>query len=363
MPWSKRCPRPDDMTPTVLIWISASLAGFAAAATLTTWLAPVLKRHGAIARPGPDGRGRPLPRGGGLAIVAVAAAAGLAAAWVYPASQQAIAAWLLPAMLIAAVSLRDDFRPLPAALRLAVHIAAATSLVALAGPLRGLAIGGVATPEIGLAAWPLTVIWIVGMTNAFNFMDGIDGIAGITAAAVGAALAFASGAVGCEPAAIVALALSAGALGFLTSNWPPARVFMGDVGSTFCGFTIAAVPLLVPPSERGALLTVAIVAIWPFLFDAAITLLKRVIRRENLFEPHRGHLYQRLVIAGWSHRAVAALYGLLAAICGSIAAAGLLAPPLRASADNLVGAVIVLVPVLLVTLVQVSEARVASLAK
>jgi len=95
---------------------------------------------------------------------------------------------------------------------------------------------------------------------------------------------------------------------------------------------------------------------WPFLFDAALTLLKRVIRRENVLEQHRGHLYQRLVIAGWSHRAVAALYGLLAAVCGSIAAAGVLAPPLRATADTMAAAVVVIVPVLLVTLVQTAEA-------
>jgi UDP-N-acetylmuramyl pentapeptide phosphotransferase/UDP-N-acetylglucosamine-1-phosphate transferase len=343
-------------SPGPLIWISAALAGFAAAATLTTWLAPILRRYGAIAIPGPDGRGRALPRGGGLAIVAVTAAAGLAAAWIDPASRQLVAAWLLPALLVAAVSLSDDFRPLPALVRLAVHIAAATALVALAGPFRGLAIGGVTTPEVNAAAWPLTVIWIVGMTNAFNFMDGIDGIAGITAAVAGATLAFAAGVVGCEPAAIVSLALSAGSLGFLTSNWPPARVFMGDVGSTFSGFTIAAVPLLLPAANRSAFLAVAILAMWPFLFDAALTLLKRVIRRENVLEQHRGHLYQRLVIAGWSHRAVAALYGLLAAVCGSIAAAGVLAPPLRATADTMAAAVVVIVPVLLVTLVQTAEA-------
>jgi UDP-N-acetylmuramyl pentapeptide phosphotransferase/UDP-N-acetylglucosamine-1-phosphate transferase len=316
----------------------------------------VLKRYGAVTLPGPAGCGRALPRGGGLAIVVVTAAAGLAAAWAYPGSQPLVVAWLLPALLVAAVSLSDDFRPLPAILRLAVHVVAASALVALAGPFQGLSIGGIATPEIGAAAWPVTMLWIVGMTNAFNFMDGIDGIAGITAAAVGAALAFAAGAVGCEPAAVVALGLAAGSLGFLTSNWPPARVFMGDVGSTFCGFTIAAVPLLVPPSDRSAVLAVAVVAIWPFLFDAALTFVKRLVRRENVLEQHRGHIYQRLVIAGWSHRAVAGLYGFLAAVGGGIAAVGLAEPGLRATADMMTAAVVVVTPVLLITLAQTAEA-------
>jgi UDP-N-acetylmuramyl pentapeptide phosphotransferase/UDP-N-acetylglucosamine-1-phosphate transferase len=343
-----------------LVWFSAALAGFAVAATLTTWVAPVLRRRGAVVRPGPEGRGRAVPRGGGLAIVAVAAASGLVAAWAFPESHRLVAAWLLPALVVAAVSLRDDFSPLPAVLRFAVHIAAAAATVAVAGPIRAMSVGGVAAPDLGVLAWPVTILWLVGMTNAFNFMDGIDGIAGITAAAAGGSLAFAAGAAGCEPVAIVALALASGSLGFLTSNWPPARVFMGDVGSTFCGFTIAAVPLLVGPVKRPTILAVAVLAVWPFLCDAGFTFLKRVVRRENVLEPHQGHLYQRLVIAGWSHRAVSGLYGLLAAICGSIAAAALLAPPLRPTTDALVAGALMLVPVLLLTLTQVSEARTAS---
>jgi UDP-N-acetylmuramyl pentapeptide phosphotransferase/UDP-N-acetylglucosamine-1-phosphate transferase len=221
-----------------LIWFSAALAGFAASATVTAWLAPVLRRHGAVARPGPDGLGRAVPRGGGLAIVAVATAAGLIAAWANPASRVPIAAWLVPGLAIAAVSLRDDFVALPAILRLAV----------------------------------------------------------------------------------------------------------------------AAVPLMVPPTTRAAILPVAVLAIWPFQFDAALTFVKRLIRRENVLEQHRGHIYQRLVIAGWSHRSVAGLYGCLAAVGGGIAAVGLLEPRLRATADMMTAAVVVITPVLLVTLAQTAEA-------
>jgi UDP-N-acetylmuramyl pentapeptide phosphotransferase/UDP-N-acetylglucosamine-1-phosphate transferase len=348
------------MTPASLIWLSAALAAFAAAATLTTWLGPVLRRLGAVTRPGPDGRGRAVPRGGGLAIVVVTAGAGLVATWLDPAARAAVVAWLAAVGGVAAVSLRDDFRPLPALTRLIVHLLAAVGLVAVAGPIESLGLAGVGEVEFGRFAWPLTVLWVAGLTNAFNFMDGIDGIAGITAAAGGTTVAFAANAVGCESAAVVALGLAAGSLGFLTSNWPPARVFMGDVGSTFCGFTLAALPLIAQPPGRALVLPVAVLALWPFLFDAGITLVKRIVRRENVLESHQSHLYQRLVLAGWSHRAVASLYGLLAATSGGVAAVGVLAAPLRATAGNLAAAVIVLVPVLLVTLVQVSEARVTS---
>ncbi len=342
--------------PPLAIWLSAAVACFAAAATLTTWLAPWLARRGAAAVPGPDGRGRALPRGGGLAIVVVVVGAGLVAGWLYPEARTALAAWLVPGLAVAAVSLRDDFSPLPALVRLVVHVAAAAVLVAAAGPVREVSLGGVAI-DLGLAAWPLTLLWVVGMTNAFNFMDGIDGIAGITAAATAAGLAVAAGAASAEPVVIIALAVAAGALGFLTSNWPPARIFMGDVGSTFCGFTLAAMPLVAPPQARAGVLAAAALALWPFVFDTSLTFLRRLLSRENILQPHCGHIYQRLALAGWSHRAVASLYGFLAATGGGIAAMGVVWPETQASAGRLAVAEIVLVPALLITLMQASEAR------
>jgi UDP-N-acetylmuramyl pentapeptide phosphotransferase/UDP-N-acetylglucosamine-1-phosphate transferase len=343
-------------TQSPLVWLSAGVAGFAAAATLTTWLVPVLRRNGAVTAPGPDGNGRMVPRGGGLAIVAVTFIAALVAAWLDPAMQQAIAAWLVPAVVIAAVSLRDDFRPLPAVVRLAVHVAASVAFVAVVGPITEVAVPGFGEVRLGAAARPLTVLWIVGLTNAFNFMDGIDGIAGLNAVAAGVTLAVAAGLAGGNSVAIAGLAISCGGLGFLTSNWPPAKVFMGDVGSTFCGFSLAGLPLVLPAPARHAVLPVVALAMWPFIFDSGLTLLRRVVRRENVFEQHRGHLYQRLVIAGWSHRAVAGLYGLLAAVGGAVAVAPLVDPTLRAAAGNAAAAFLVVAPVLLVTLVQTAEA-------
>ncbi len=339
-----------------LVWSAAVVAAFAAAATLTTWLIPFLIRYGAIAPPGPDGYGRPLPRGGGLAIALVCLVGGLVASWLFPASRILLAAWLAPAAVVAGMSLLDDFQPLSPLLRLAVHGAAAVVVVAVAGPIREVSLGSFGRLEFGAAALPLTVFWIVGMTNAFNFMDGIDGIAGLTAAAVGGVLTLAAAEVGGVPAAVVAASLMAGSLGFLTSNWPPAKVFMGDIGSTFCGFTIAVFPLLVPPSARSGLVPIVVVAMWPFLCDASLTLVKRLLRRENILEQHRGHLYQRLVLAGWSHRGVAGLYGCLSLACGSLAVLPLVAPSLRVAAEGLAVAMMVVVPVSLLAFVQISEA-------
>ena len=222
-----------------------------------------------------------------------------------------------PAAAVAAVSLYDDCRPLSAVGRLVVHVLAAVAVVSQLGPIEEVSLGGLGF-RLGAAAWPLSVLWIVGMTNAFNFMDGIDGIAGLTAVAAGASLAVAAAAAGSEPVGLVAVALAGAAAGFLTSNWPPAKVFMGDVGSTFLGFSIAVLPLVVGPAGRPAVVAVAGLAMAAFVADAAVTLLGRIFRGENVFQTHRGHLYQRLVIAGWPQAAVAGLYGALATLGGAL---------------------------------------------
>ena len=193
------------------------------------------------------------------------------------------------------------------------------------------------------------------MTNAFNFMDGIDGIAGITAAVAGAAIAAAAGCLGLGPVAAVGLAFAGASIGFLTSNWPPARIFMGDVGSAFCGFLIAALPLLGGETHGPRLAIVAAVAMWPFIFDTAFTLCRRAARGENVFKAHRSHLYQRLVIAGWSHRAVSTLYGGLSAMAAALAIAPLHDAGLTPTATTVAASTIVVGMGLLLTLVSASE--------
>ena len=316
-------------------WMLGWAAAVAASAWLTVRLIPWLRRHGAVVTAAADPGDRGMPRGGGLAIVAVVTLSVLAAArGADPETAGRLAAGILPAAVVALVSLADDFRPLPALGRLAVHVAAAATCTVILGPIREFTLPFCGTIHLGAAALPLTVLWIAGITNAFNFMDGIDGIAGIVTAAVAGAMAVAAATQSAPAVAIVATGLSAAACGFLVSNWHPARVFMGDVGSTWCGFLVAVLPLTIPPGEgRTALVHVAAWAAWPFLFDTGWTLLERIGRRRNLLVAHRGHIYQRLVAAGWSHRGVAALYGGLSALAGAAAVAPLLDPVRRPTAD------------------------------
>jgi len=186
-------------------------------------------------------------------------------------------------------------------------------------------------------------------------MDGIDGIAGITAAAAGGALAAAAGFLGLEPLAVVSLAFAAASVGFLACNWPPARIFMGDVGSAFCGFMIAVLPLAGGRVAAASLVPVVAITMWPFIFDTAFTLCRRLSRRENVFQAHRSHLYQRLVIAGWSHRAVSSLYGGLSAMAAVIAVAPLAGLCSARSAANLAAAMVVVGAASLLVLVQLAS--------
>lgn len=338
--WRKcaRClvaPARERRMPHVIFFTVWSLAAVFGSAVLTRQLIDWARARGVLDLPNDRGsHARPTPRGGGLAIVAVVSAAALLAAVLHPESLVAVAGVMLPALAVAVVSWCDDMRPVPIRVRFGVHFAAAIAAIAILGPVERIDLGSFGAFDLGVAAWPLTVLWIVGLINAFNFMDGIDGIAGITGLAAGMAIAAAAWISGATAIGAVAAAFAAASLGFLMWNWPPARVFMGDVGSTFCGFVLAVLPLAVGAEAKPRVVPVAVFVMWPFIFDTAYTILRRLRNRENIFQAHRSHLYQRLAIAGWSHRAVSALYGALAAMAGAIGVAPLFDPSLRQSADH-----------------------------
>jgi UDP-N-acetylmuramyl pentapeptide phosphotransferase/UDP-N-acetylglucosamine-1-phosphate transferase len=157
----------------------------------------------------------------------------------------------------------------------------------------------------------LIFFWIVGLTNSYNFMDGIDGIAGGQAVVAGLGWAI-FGWLGNDPlVCALGMLMAACSLGFLGHNWPPARIFMGDVASGFLGLTFAVLPILAALRDARFLL-VGVLLVWPFLFDTIFTFLRRLSRGENVFAAHRSHLYQRLVIADRSHLFATSLYCMLA---------------------------------------------------
>lgn len=255
---------------------------------------------------------RPTPRGAGIAIV-ICVVLGLTALAVF-APGQSWRPWLfylVAALVVANVSWLDDLRGTPVWVRFLAHILAAGIFLFGAGYVHAVDLPFLGRLELGWLGLPLTLFWLVGMTNAYNFMDGIDGLAGNQAVIAGLAWTGIGVLLGLAPITAVGLLLTTSGLGFLAHNWPPASIFMGDVGSAFIGFTLAAL-VVVAGQDDGRLVVIGALFIWPFIFDSAFTILKRLRLGENIFQSHRSHLYQRLVSRGYSHRFVTLLYSYLA---------------------------------------------------
>jgi UDP-N-acetylmuramyl pentapeptide phosphotransferase/UDP-N-acetylglucosamine-1-phosphate transferase len=213
--------------------------------------------------------------------------------------------WALAACL-ALVSLADDFRSLPIAVRLPAHFAAAALALAVMAPA-----------TLSPAVFVLCILAIAWMTNLYNFMDGADGLAGGMAAIGFGAYALAAYIAGHEALALGCAALASAAAGFLSRNFPPAKVFMGDAGSIPLGFLAATLGV------HGVL-----AGAWPawfpllvfslFIVDASLTIARRLARGERVWIAHRQHAYQRLVLAGWSPRRLALVcYGVMLATAAS----------------------------------------------
>lgn len=255
---------------------------------------------------------RPTPRGGGLAIAAIGLVVFVIVGVVGSRPRADTLLWLaLGAAIVAGVSLADDLRSLPVSIRLTAHILGAFVVVIGIGALSGVGLPSGRFLGLGWLAVPVTVLWVVGLTNAYNFMDGIDGIAGAQAVVAGAGWLLLAGS---NPViAVIGLVLSASSLGFLLHNWPPAKIFMGDVGSAFVGYVLAVMTIIASRNDARFAL-VGLLLVWPFVFDTTLTFFRRLLRHENVLAAHRSHLYQRLVIADFSHQFVTLLYAALAAL-------------------------------------------------
>jgi len=255
----------------------------------------------------------PVPHGGGVVIA-------LCCILAYPLiSYYAVNTfswgYFTGACLIAFVSYIDDVRHLSFSVRLAAQSLAATLLIADLDTWHGITmLGGLQT---GWWAYLFTFLWIVWMVNAYNFMDGIDGLAGLQSVIAGLGW-FGLGYMLHMPALyLFGSVIAASSLGFLVQNWPPAKIFMGDVGSAFLGYTFAALPLLARHMASAAwdlLPIAAVLFVWFFLFDSIFTRARRLLRGDNVLVAHREHLFQRLVSSGLSHRTVTLLYGTLSVL-------------------------------------------------
>lgn len=281
---------------TVAIWGAGALAA-SLAATLAALMA--LRRFGVLDRPNErSSHRRPVPRGGGIGFVLVIVVA--LAVLVAAGDAAATAAVIGGLLLVGAISFADDLFRLPWMVRLAVQ-AAAIGVALTALPTEPILAAGLPVILdrllIGLA-W----LWFL---NLFNFMDGIDGLAASEAALIGIGVVLlAAIAPDAGLAATEAAVIAGAALGFLAFNWPPAKLFMGDVGSASLGFILGW--LLIDLAAKGYV-AAALILPMVFVIDATTTVIARAIRRRPLWLAHRDHAYQAAVDRGLSHRAVVGL--------------------------------------------------------
>jgi len=245
---------------------------------------------------------QPVPRSGGVAIMGGIAAATLMVNW----------GWLAIALALSLsmISLIDDWRGLPVTVRLAGHCAASLLLMS---SLHG-----------GMPWWLFTVvlIFLLWMTNLYNFMDGSDGLAGGMTFFGFTSYALAARFAGELHLALLCASIATAAAAFLVYNFHPARMFMGDGGSVPVGFLAGALGLIGYTDGVWPLWFPALVFA-PFVFDASVTLALRLKRREAIWLPHRKHYYQRMVRIGWGHASVAVGNYLVMALTGAIALAAL----------------------------------------
>lgn len=263
---------------------------------------------------------RPTPSGGGVAIVLGTL---LGVTIFLMLTRQLSLTWgilLIGAALVAVISWLDDLYTMPSTIRIAIHGASALCVLMGVGAIQQLNLPLVGDLYLGWLGYGFTFFWIIALINGYNFMDGLDGLAGTQAVIAG--LTWTGLGYWANTPLVMALGLlvAVSSLGFLAYNWPPARIFMGDVGSAFLGYTFAMLAVL-GAQHHGKLAFMGALVLWPFLFDTLFTLGRRWQRGENVFQAHRSHLYQRLVISGHSHRTVTILYGSFALI-GALAGIG-----------------------------------------
>ncbi len=248
----------------------------------------------------------PIPNSGGVAIV-LTFFAGFAALAYFgdetPIAASHMIGFAVAGIGVATISLADDLGHFQSfRVKLAAQISAALVLVAFGIVFREMSLPLVGSFGLGWWGYPMTILWVVAMTNIFNFMDGLDGLAGGCGVIVALFFGVITALQGSHFVYILCYVLLASALGFLIFNFPKARIFMGDVGSQFLGFGFAALAVIAAEydASRTSLLIMPLL-FFHFIFDATFTFLRRLVAGQNATEGHRGHLYQLMNRLGVSH--------------------------------------------------------------
>jgi UDP-GlcNAc:undecaprenyl-phosphate GlcNAc-1-phosphate transferase len=312
----------------VTVYLLLAISSFILTLLLTPVIGRVSRRLGLVDAPG--GRkvhAQSVPRLGGLAVCLSAVAALVLVSTVRPGTIDTpdwltMRPFLLACGVIFLVGLVDDLRGLSAGPKLIFEIGAAGLMMSSGLLIENVTLLGQTWP-LGWLAWPITCTWLVGLTNAFNLIDGIDGLAAGVAVLAGAACGAILVARGHSAEAMLLAVLVGGAFGFLFFNFSPASIFLGDSGSLVIGFLLAATAIT--GWQKGATALAAGVPLMIFalpIADSALALVRRGMARpssgrsvvatlRHIAQPDREHIHHRLLAMGWSvRRTVLVLYGL-----------------------------------------------------
>lgn len=276
-----------------------------------TWL--MIKRVRILDHPNErSSHSAPTPRSGGIAIVATFFI-GLAAFKLVgdDAALRQDFFWIFAgaAGLIAVVSIFDDLAAMGFRVKLLTQAFAACVVMAFGVVIDRLSLPGVGEVVLGVWGYPLTFLWIVGLTNAFNFMDGIDGIAAGAALVASVAFAAVTLSQGSTFIYLVSLIVAGSVGGFLFWNWQPAKIFMGDSGSQFLGFVLAVMAVIAGrfDASHTSYLVMPLLFLH-FIWDTAYTFFRRLQNGERVTEAHRTHIYQLMTQLGFQHVHVTLVY-------------------------------------------------------
>ena len=312
--------------------MKAYAAAYFGAATLAMLLVPIVsrvaKRYRLVDTPGPRKVHQiPIPRIGGIALLVPTLAVILPLFFLSTNISQSLReeraeyiVLVVAASFIFAVGFIDDLRSVPGSIKLACLIGASLAICASGATLRSFSVGTWFEVETGWAAWPLTVLWITGITVCVNLIDGLDGLAAGVAAIVCGAVALVAILSDQVAMVVLMLALLGSVSGFLFFNFYPAKIFMGDCGSMFLGFVIGA-GSVVCQAKTSALVGLALpfLALGVPILDTGFAFLRRrLVERRSMFAPDRNHLHHKLLALGLNQRTVVITIYAVTAISASI---------------------------------------------
>ena len=295
-----------------VLYIAAFASAFAISMVATPFAKKVSEKLGAIDYPKARGmHTKPMPRLGGIAIVLGFMITVLVLyRFVNDINIKHFCGFIAGAIVIVGVGIVDDSRQLPARVKLVFQIIAA--LLVIGSGIRINVVMWPVTTYLQKLSAPITLIWIIGITNAVNLIDGLDGLAAGVSSIASICLMVLCILTGTESAVVFTAALAGSCLGFLPRNFNPAEIFMGDTGATFLGYVLAVTSIMGVFKGYAVLaLVVCLLSIGLPIFDTLCAMLRRAATHKPIMQADRGHLHHKLIDRGYTQKqAVLIMYGI-----------------------------------------------------